>query len=163
MLSRLPSLFLLLAITGSHLAYAQQTSTPATTTSTAAPTDSVTIATAPEKITSLIKIDEVIGTGAEATPGSYIDVQYTGWLYDPLSDTRRGKQFDSSRTTGTPFSFQLGARQVIRGWDFGVNGMKVGGKRTLIIPGYLAYSSAGTGSIPPNASLIFDVELISVK
>lgn len=125
--------------------------------------NSMTVATAPAKITSLIKIDEKIGTGTEAMPGMYLDVHYTGWLYDPQASNRHGTKFDSSRDLGKPFTFQLDARQVIRGWDLGVRGMKVGGKRTLIIPGYLAYGSKGNSSIPPNASLIFDVELMNAK
>jgi len=123
----------------------------------------VTVATAPATITSLIKVDEVIGKGTEATPGRYLDVHYTGWLYDPKAPDRYGIKFDSSRDRGKPFTFQLDARNVIRGWDLGVRGMKVGGKRTLIIPGYLAYGPKGNSSIPPNASLIFDVELVDVK
>jgi FKBP-type peptidyl-prolyl cis-trans isomerase len=121
------------------------------------------IATDPVKVTSLMKTDEKIGTGAEATPGSFLDMHYTGWLYDPKAPDKHGFKFDSSRDSGKPFTFQLDARQVIRGWDMGVKGMKVGGKRTLIIPGYLAYGSAGSRSIPPNATLIFDVELVGVK
>jgi len=123
----------------------------------------ITIATAPEKITSLIKIDEEIGTGTEAMPGMHLDVHYTGWLYDPKANDRRGTKFDSSRSSGKPLTFQLDARQVIRGWDQGTRGMKAGGKRTLIIPAYLAYGPQGSQSIPPNAALIFDVELIGAK
>jgi FKBP-type peptidyl-prolyl cis-trans isomerase FkpA len=126
------------------------------------PTAPVTVATAPAKITSLIKIDNVIGTGAEATRGLYVDVHYTGWIYDPKAPDRHGVQFDSSRG-GKPLTFQVDARNVIRGWDMGVQGMKVGGKRTLIIPGYLAYGTKGNASIPPNATLIFDVELMDAK
>lgn len=123
----------------------------------------MTVAAAPAKINSLIKIDDHIGTGAEATPGSYLDMHYTGWLYDPKAADKRGFQFDSSRTSGKPLTFQLDARQVIRGWDIGVKGMKVGGKRTLIIPGYLAYGPTDNHAIPANSSLIFDVELVAVK
>ena len=158
MLRRSNLLLALLFSLAASVAGAQNT--PATTDAASAP---VTVATAPAKINSLIKIDEQTGTGAEATPGSYVDVHDTGWLYDPKLDSRHGRQFDSSRNTGTPFTFQVAARQVIRGWDLGVAGMKVGGKRTLIIPGYLAYGSTGSAAIPPNATLIFDVELINVK
>jgi len=129
----------------------------------AAAPEPVTVATAPAKITALIKIDEKIGTGTEATPGSYLDVHYTGWLYDPKAADRHGAQFDSSRESGRPLTFQLDARSVIRGWDLGIRGMKVGGKRTLIIPGYLAYGPKGSNSIPPNSTLIFDVELMDAK
>lgn len=123
----------------------------------------MTVETAPPKINSLIKIDQLIGTGAEATPGLYVDVHYTGWLYDPKAADRHGAKFDSSRDSGKPLTFQLDARNVIRGWDLGIRGMKVGGKRTLIIPGYLAYGTRGANSIPPNSTLIFDVELMNVR
>ena len=164
-LHHLSRIVVALSLMASSMAQAQtQTAAaPADTSAMPATPPAITVATAPAKVTSLIKIDELIGTGAEATPGSYVEVHYTGWLYDPKSESRRGTQFDSSRTSGTPFTFQLGARQVIRGWDLGVAGMKIGGKRTLIIPGYLGYGSTGASTIPPNATLMFDVELISVK
>jgi peptidylprolyl isomerase len=105
--------------------------------------------------------DVKLGTGPTATPGHEIVVQYTGWLYD---HGRKGKKFDSSLDRGEPFSFTLGAHQVIPGWDEGVAGMKAGGRRTLIIPPALAYGSEGAGGvIPPNATLIFDVELVRVE
>jgi FKBP-type peptidyl-prolyl cis-trans isomerase len=101
--------------------------------------------------------DEVVGTGAEATAGKTAVVHYTGWLTD-------GKKFDSSKDRGQPFSFPLGRGQVIKGWDEGVVGMKVGGKRTLIIPPDLGYGARGAGSaIPPNATLKFEVELLDVR
>src|SRR5690348_12159189 len=87
---------------------------------------SLTVETAPAKVNSLIKIDEKIGTGAEATPGLQVEVQYTGWLYDPKAPDRHGIKFDSSYDRKTPLKFQLDARQVIRGWDLGVRGMRVG-------------------------------------
>lgn len=148
----------LLALYG--VSHAQNTKEAKTTSSD---TNQMTVATAPEKIESLIKIDEKIGTGTEATPGTYPDVHYTGWLYDPKAKDRRGVKFDSSRDSGRPLTFQLDAKQVIRGWDLGVKGMKVGGKRTLIIPSALAYGDKGIGPIPANANLIFDVELVEVK
>jgi peptidylprolyl isomerase len=105
--------------------------------------------------------DEVVGTGAEAKPGQQVSVQYTGWLDE---GGRKGKKFDSSRDRNQPFSFPLGGGQVIKGWDEGVAGMKVGGKRTLTIPAALGYGARGAGGvIPPNATLIFDVELLGVK
>jgi FKBP-type peptidyl-prolyl cis-trans isomerase len=101
--------------------------------------------------------DIVIGTGATATPGSAVKVHYSGFLTN-------GQKFDSSRDRGEPFSFPLGEGQVIKGWDEGVAGMKVGGKRQLRIPPELGYGAAGAGgAIPPNATLIFDVELLDVN
>ena len=111
----------------------------------------------------LVKTDTVVGKGKEALGGSTVVVHYTGWLHDANADKQRGKQFDSSIGRG-PFSFPLGAGRVIPGWDQGVAGMKVGGKRTLVIPPELGYGSRGAGSvIPPNATLVFDVELLDVK
>ena len=105
--------------------------------------------------------DTVAGKGAEATPGQTVEVHYTGWL-DKAG--KKGTKFDSSVDRGDPFSFRLGGGDVIRGWDEGVAGMKVGGKRTLVIPAELGYGAAGAGGvIPPNATLIFDVELLGVK
>jgi FKBP-type peptidyl-prolyl cis-trans isomerase FkpA len=111
-------------------------------------------------------IDLVVGKGKEATVGSTAVVNYTGWFYKPLAAKQRGRKFDSSLDAGRePLQFQIGARQVIKGWEQGVAGMKVGGKRTLIIPSDLAYGKrgAGGGSIPPDSDLIFDVELLDVK
>jgi FKBP-type peptidyl-prolyl cis-trans isomerase FkpA len=115
-------------------------------------------------VAELERIDTQAGTGAIATSGSDVSVHYTGWLYDENAPQQRGMKFDSSVDRGTPFTFLLGAGQVIRGWDEGVAGMKVGGKRMLKIPADLGYGSNGAGGvIPPNASLVFDVELIDVK
>ena len=117
-----------------------------------------------DNITSLQVTDHKVGTGATATAGKQVSVHYTGWLYDPKAADKHGKKFDSSRDHGEPFSFKLGARQVISGWDQGVAGMKVGGTRTLIIPSELGYGARGAGgAIPPNATLVFDVELLDVK
>lgn len=112
--------------------------------------------------TGLQKIDTVIGKGAEAVDGKTVTVHYSGWLYSPTAPKQHGAAFDSSVGRG-PFSFPLGAGRVIKGWDQGVAGMKVGGKRTLIIPAELGYGVRGGGPIPPNANLIFDVELLGVK
>ncbi|WP_282298555.1 MULTISPECIES: FKBP-type peptidyl-prolyl cis-trans isomerase [unclassified Stenotrophomonas] len=109
------------------------------------------------------KIDTQPGTGAEATPGSTISVHYTGWIYDERAADKHGAKFDSSLDRGDPFSFQLGQGRVIKGWDEGFAGMKVGGKRTLMIPAEYGYGAGGAGPIPPNASLVFDVELLAVK
>jgi len=107
--------------------------------------------------------DTVTGTGAEATAGNHVRVHYTGWLYDPAAKNSRGKKFDSSKDRGDPFSFGLGGGQVIRGWDEGVQGMKVGGTRVLTIPAELGYGARGAGgAIPPNAMLVFEVELLAV-
>ena len=111
----------------------------------------------------LVKTDTVVGKGKEAVAGKTVDVNYTGWLYEPAAPRQRGKQFDSSVGRG-PFSFPLGGGRVIKGWDEGVAGMKVGGKRTLVIPPELGYGARGAGGvIPPNATLVFDVELLDVK
>ena len=110
----------------------------------------------------LQKIDTTVGTGAEATPGKRVTVNYTGWLYLPDAPQHHGEQFDSS-VGRKPFTFQLGSGMVIPGWDQGVAGMKVGGKRTLVIPAALGYGAEGGGPIPPNANLIFDVELLDVQ
>jgi FKBP-type peptidyl-prolyl cis-trans isomerase len=105
-----------------------------------------------------------VGTGAEATAGRRVTVNYTGWLYSASAPENKGQQFDSS-VGGTPFMFTLGASEVIRGWDQGVLGMRVGGQRRLVIPPALAYGSAGAGNgrIPPNATLVFDIELLNVS
>jgi FKBP-type peptidyl-prolyl cis-trans isomerase FkpA len=104
------------------------------------------------------KTDTVLGTGVEATTGKDVTVTYTGWLYSATASDNKGAQFDA----GT-FSFTLGAGQVISGFDQGVLGMKVGGKRTLLIPSSMGYGSTGSGSIPPNAGLVFEVSLSAVQ
>ena len=112
----------------------------------------------------LTKIDVKTGTGKEATPGKMVSVHYTGWLFDKSAADNKGKKFDSSRDRPGNFTFPLGAGRVIKGWDQGVQGMKVGGQRTLIIPSSMGYGTRGAGSIiPPNATLVFDVELIGVE
>ena len=113
-------------------------------------------------MTSQLQItDTVVGSGAEAKPGQDVTVHYTGWLYN---DGQQGAKFDSSVDRGQPFSFPLGAGHVIKGWDQGFAGMKVGGKRTLIIPPEMGYGARGAGGVsPPNATLKFDVELLGVN
>lgn len=110
------------------------------------------------------RTDLQVGTGQEAQKGRNISVHYTGWLYDPTKPEMKGRMFDSSRERG-PFNFQLGAGQVIPGWDQGFDGMKIGGRRRLTIPPSLGYGvdGAGGGIIPPNATLIFEMELLEVK
>ena len=119
---------------------------------------------APPAKPAFTRTDLKAGTGAEAQKGKNISVHYTGWLYDPAQPGMKGRMFDSSRDRG-PFNFQLGAGQVIPGWDQGFDGMKVGGQRRLIIPPSLGYGvdGAGGGIIPPNATLLFEMELLDVK
>jgi FKBP-type peptidyl-prolyl cis-trans isomerase FkpA len=115
-------------------------------------------------VTALQSKDLKIGEGAAIAAGQTAVVNYTGWLYEAAAPDNKGKKFDSSLDSGTPFSFTVGAGQVIDGWDRGVPGMKVGGQRRLIIPAELGYGSTGAGSdIPPGATLVFDVELMAIK
>jgi len=116
------------------------------------------------KMTELIKTDIKHGGGVLATAGHNVTVHYTGWLYDEAAPDHHGKKFDSSRDRNEPFVFPLGGGRVIRGWDQGVEGMKTGGQRTLIIPASMGYGARGAGGlIPPNATLVFDVELLDVN
>ncbi len=109
-------------------------------------------------------VDTKIGEGAEAQAGQYVTVHYTGWLHDENAPDKKGKKFDSSRDRNEPFEFPLGHGQVIQGWDIGVQGMKVGGQRTLVIPPEMGYGRRGAGGvIPPNATLVFEVELLGVN
>ena len=103
-----------------------------------------------------------VGDGAEATVGRNLTVHFTGWLYDPQQPENKGQQFDSS-VGRDPFAFTLGTGQVISGFDQGVTGMKVGGQRRLVIPPNLAFGSVGSGPVPPNATLVFDIELLDVQ
>ena len=113
-------------------------------------------------ITTLQITDVVVGTGAEATSGRSVSVYYMGWLYSQSAAGNRGQQFDSNRG-GQLLTFTLGTGRVIAGWDQGLVGMKVGGRRTLVIPPSLAYGSGGNPPIPGNATLVFDVELVEVR
>jgi FKBP-type peptidyl-prolyl cis-trans isomerase FkpA len=126
--------------------------------------DEPTAASSVSNITTLQITDTKTGTGAEAVAGRQVTVHYTGWLYNANATDHRGRQFDTSRDDNVPLTFPLGAGRVIRGWDQGVVGMKVGGTRTLIIPPDLAYGAQGfTDRIPPNATLVFDIELLDVR
>jgi FKBP-type peptidyl-prolyl cis-trans isomerase len=115
-------------------------------------------------ITQLQKTDTKVGDGAEARAGQVVRVHYSGWLYDASRPDKRGQKFDSSKDSNQPFDFTLGAKEVIPGWDEGVAGMKVGGTRILTIPPAMGYGARGAGGvIPPNATLVFEVDLIGVK
>ena len=155
------------AQTPAEAAVAAAPAAPATPAAAATPAAPVVVgsATPGPAAESLIVNDTKVGTGREATSGATVYMHYTGWLYRPLAKNMRGRQFDSSIPRGEPLDFVLGTGRVIKGWDQGIVGMKVGGKRTLIIPSELAYGSraAPGGGIPPNSALIFDVELIDVK
>jgi FKBP-type peptidyl-prolyl cis-trans isomerase FkpA len=107
--------------------------------------------------------DIATGNGETASAGHHVTVHYTGWLYDATAPQGRGRKFDSSKDRGDPFEFALGDGMVIRGWDEGVQGMQVGGTRVLTLPPELGYGAGGAGGvIPPNATLVFEVELLSV-
>ena len=142
-------------------AFGQMGQAPANTPAqTIAPTLSSKIGA---NVTELKKIDIKQGSGAEAVAGKTVVVHYTGWLYDPAAPDGHGAKFDSSVDRNEPFIFPLGAGKVIKGWDQGVAGMKVGGQRTLVIPPQMGYGARGAGAvIPPNATLVFDVELLGV-
>ena len=115
-------------------------------------------------LSELHMIDSFVGDGETAKRGASVTVHYSGWLYDPSKPQGKGTKFDSSKDRGQTFQFGLGRGMVIQGWDQGVEGMKVGGNRTLIIPPDLGYGSRGAGGvIPPNATLLFDVELVNVE
>ena len=117
-----------------------------------------------EVITELQITDVVQGEGATASAGQEVVVHYTGWLYDPSQPENKGEKFDSSVDRGDPFVFPLGAGRVIRGWDEGFAGMQIGGKRLLIIPADMAYGERGAGGvIPPNATLMFEVDLLEIQ
>jgi FKBP-type peptidyl-prolyl cis-trans isomerase len=115
-------------------------------------------------VTSMQSVEIKPGAGEGLAAGKIAVVQYTGWLYDAAAKDNKGKQFDSSRTLGQPFRFPVGTGQVIKGWDQGVVGMKVGESRRLIIPADLAYGDSGAGGvIPPGATLVFDIDLVAVE
>jgi FKBP-type peptidyl-prolyl cis-trans isomerase FkpA len=115
-------------------------------------------------LTELKSEDLKVGEGAEVAAGQIAVMQYTGWLYETSAKDNKGKEFDSSKNAGKPFKFRLGTGDVIKGWDKGVLGMKVGGARRLVIPPELAYGDSGAGGvIPPGATLVFDVELVGIE
>lgn len=134
---------------------------------TATPTTNAATTAVEEKSlndTEPLVTDVTTGEGAVAINGRHAVVHYTGWLYDPAAPERKGRPFDSSREHGEPFEFEVGGGQVIRGWDLGVAGMKVGGKRRLVVPAELGYGARGAGGvIPGGATLVFDVELLEVR
>jgi FKBP-type peptidyl-prolyl cis-trans isomerase len=152
----LSSALVALVVFVGYIAYLGFTGTPASLPFAG---DGATVATSTLDMTNeLQSTDILVGTGAEAVSGKKVTVHYVGTLTD-------GTKFDASKDHGQPFSFTLGAGQVIKGWDEGVVGMKVGGKRTLVIPGELGYGATGTpdGTIPPNATLKFEIELLKVE
>jgi FKBP-type peptidyl-prolyl cis-trans isomerase FkpA len=114
------------------------------------------------RVDSLVKIDTELGAGRLAMHGNTVSVHYGAWLYAPAQAGMRGAAFDSSPPT-TPMVFKLGAGSVIKGWDDGVRGMRVGGKRTLVVPSAMAFGKAGRASVPPGANLIFEIELVDVR
>jgi FKBP-type peptidyl-prolyl cis-trans isomerase FkpA len=121
-------------------------------------TDQMSATASPEK---LVVTDVTVGTGDAVTTGAWVRVHYTGWLQDPAATDGKGASFDSSHTRAEPFVFQVGKQKVIRGWDEGLVGMRKGGTRRLVIPSSLGYGARGAGgAIPPNATLVFDIELL---
>ncbi len=137
---------------------------PATTPADGSKASFTTASKFGAKVTELQIVDQKQGSGTEAVAGKAVVVHYTGWLYNPDAADGHGAKFDSSLDRNVPFGFFLGSGKVIKGWDEGVVGMKIGGKRTLVIPPNKAYGERGAGGvIPPNATLVFDVELIDVK
>ncbi len=120
-------------------------------------------AAAPAEVKELVKKDLKLGEGRSAEKENAVLVHYTGWLYDPKAPDMKGAKFDSSEGRSAPFGFMIGRGRVIKGWDEGVPGMKEGGKRMLIIPPAMAYGDKGAGGvIPPNATLLFEVELVKI-
>ncbi|WP_296945039.1 FKBP-type peptidyl-prolyl cis-trans isomerase [uncultured Massilia sp.] len=108
------------------------------------------------------KIDTVVGTGKQAGVGDRVTVHFTGWMYDPKAPGMRGQQFDSSHQR-MPYPFRIGGGKVYQAWDEGVAGMRVGGKRTLVVPAAMGYGKEGAGPIPPGANLVFEIELLEVE
>jgi FKBP-type peptidyl-prolyl cis-trans isomerase len=119
--------------------------------------------TSASQVPGYTQTDVRLGAGTAAATGNLLTVQYTGWLFDASKTDSKGLQFDTSLGNTNPFAFTLGAGQVINGWDQGLVGMKVGGLRRLVVPPSLAYGTSRNNSIPPNATLVFDIELVSVQ
>ena len=159
MLMRIAPALTLVLLTAACSADDSKGEAPATTSP---PPAAATTATAPPTELVITEISE--GQGAAVQAGQIAVVHYTGWLYDPAAGEHKGQKFDSSLDRNEPFAVPLGAGQVIAGWDQGVPGMKVGGKRRLTIPPHLAYGDSGAGGvIPPGATLVFDVELVRIE
>jgi FKBP-type peptidyl-prolyl cis-trans isomerase FkpA len=117
-----------------------------------------------DDVTKMVITDQKVGTGAQARDDTEVRINYTGWLYDAKAPDHHGAKFDSSYDSGSPLRFSVGAEEVIPGMDSGIKGMRVGGKRTLIIPSSLGYGRTGAGGdIPPNSALVFDIELLEVR
>lgn len=127
------------------------------------PVDRTAVGTFSTPVAELQFIDVGVGAGAEALPGMFVVLNYTGWLYDPFAPSHRGAKVDSSLDRHAAFGFFLDSGKVIRGWDEGLPGMKIGGKRTLAVPPAMAYGASGSAAIPPNATLLFDIELLDVR
>lgn len=163
-----PVLALIAAVaTGLLACSAEESAAPAADTPAAAAPEPAAVPEAPAATpppTELVVTDMTLGEGEAVVPGQVAVMHYTGWLYDPAAPENKGAKFDSSLDRNDPFPFQLGAGEVIAGWDQGVAGMKKGGKRRLVIPPGLAYGDSGAvGVIPPGATLVFDVELLEIK
>jgi FKBP-type peptidyl-prolyl cis-trans isomerase len=136
----------------------------ASTTTFAAPAASTAKKVKADDVKKLIVTDTKVGTGAEAVEEKKVTVHYTGWLYSAKAADHKGMKVDSSRDRSKPYSFDLGRKQVIDGWDEGLVGMKVGGQRTLTIPSAMGYGTSGAGGVvPPNSALVFEVELLKVE
>jgi FKBP-type peptidyl-prolyl cis-trans isomerase FkpA len=118
---------------------------------------------AADPITKLVKIDQTVGTGAQARDGAEVKVNYVGWIYDEKAADHHGAKVDSSYDRGQPITFVLGDASMIAGWNQGIVGMRTGGKRTLLIPARLAYGGRHVGPVPPHATLVFDIELLAVR
>jgi FKBP-type peptidyl-prolyl cis-trans isomerase FkpA len=166
-LKRIIHVALLASVVALGTACQPQTETASNAANGSTPTDSSnqqTSETGGSGVTELQINDIEVGDGATATAGQTVIVHYTGWLYDPDAADNRGTKFDSSVDRGTPFDFPLGGGRVIKGWDEGVAGMNIGGKRVLIIPPDMGYGARGAGgAIPPNATLLFEVELLELR